>query len=178
MSALAALERRRTSTHRVSPCAVGSYGGELTSWLIGTITTGAPRSRAPQSIAEFDEYNLRRPTCRTVIRWEPRPYTADGERIYRENRRSRIRADYDAELIWGRRWIPSSRSRNRTPSTTHWSISHSGSDFAVFPRRHVDGSQADGELTRLWLGLARRALCANRGHPIALWARYREREDS
>ena len=131
-----------------------SYGGELTSWLIGhdhrwrTAVSGAAVN------SEFDEYNLSTSNVQDRYPLGTSPYTDDGQRVYRENSPITYYAQITTPtLIWGTTQDPV------VPITQSYALYHALTDnhvpvrFAVFPA--ATHGPADPrqtlELTRLWL---------------------------
>jgi dipeptidyl aminopeptidase/acylaminoacyl peptidase len=131
-----------------------SYGGELTSWLIGH----DHRWRAAVSGAavnnEFDEYNLSTSNVQDRYPLGTSPYAADGARVYRENSPITYFASITTPtLIWGTTLDPV------VPITQSYALYHALHEnhvpvrFAVFPASThgpADPRQR-AELTRLWL---------------------------
>jgi len=131
-----------------------SYGGELTSWLIGH----DHRWRAAVSGAavnnEFDEYNLSTSNVQDRYPLGATPYTDDGERIYRENSPiTNYKQITTPTLIWGTTLDPV------VPITQSYALYHALTEnhvpvrFAVFPASTHGPTDArqTAELTRIWL---------------------------
>ena len=97
-----------------------SYGGELTSWLIGHYHVWRAAVSGAAVNSEFDEYNLSTSNVQDRYPLGASPYTDDGQRIYRDNSPiTYYAADHDADADLGHdarsRSCP---SRSRTRSTT------------------------------------------------------------
>jgi dipeptidyl aminopeptidase/acylaminoacyl peptidase len=154
MSGLAALERRPdVDASRVAVCG-WSYGGELTSWLIGHYHNWRAAVSGAAVNSEFDEYNLSTSNVQDRYPLGTSPYTGDGERIYRENSPITYYAQITTPtLIWGTTLDPV------VPITQSYALYHALVDnhipvrFAVFPAttHGPDGPKQTAELTRLWL---------------------------
>ncbi|MGA7201149.1 MAG: S9 family peptidase [Candidatus Cybelea sp.] len=154
MSGLAALERRpNVDASRVAVCG-WSYGGELTSWLIGHYHNWRAAVSGAAVNSEFDEYNLSTSNVQDRYPLGTSPYTGDGQRIYRENSPITNYAQITTPtLIWGTTLDPV------VPITQSYALYHSLVDnrvpvrFAVFPAatHGPDGPGQTAELTRLWL---------------------------
>jgi|HubBroStandDraft_2_1064218.scaffolds.fasta_scaffold00035_13 dipeptidyl aminopeptidase/acylaminoacyl peptidase len=154
MSGLAALERRpNVDASRVGVCG-WSYGGELTSWLIGHYHNWRAAVSGAAVNSEFDEYNLSTSNVQDRYPLGTSPYTGDGERIYRENSPITYYAQITTPtLIWGTTLDPV------VPITQSYALYHALVDnhvpvrFAVFPAatHGPDGPRQTAELTQLWL---------------------------
>ncbi|MGC2635224.1 MAG: S9 family peptidase [Candidatus Cybelea sp.] len=154
MSGLAALERRpNVDASRVAVCG-WSYGGELTSWLIGHYHNWRAAVSGAAVNSEFDEYNLSTSNVQDRYPLGTSPYTRDGQRIYRENSPITYYAQITTPtLIWGTTLDPV------VPITQSYALYHALVDnhvpvrFAVFPAatHGPDGPRQTAELTRLWL---------------------------
>lgn len=154
MSGLAALERRpNVDASRVAVCG-WSYGGELTSWLIGHYHNWRAAISGAAVNSEFDEYNLSTSNVQDRYPLGTSPYTGDGERIYRENSPITYYAQITTPtLIWGTTLDPV------VPIAQSYALYHALVDnhipvrFAVFPAttHGPDGPRQTAELTRLWL---------------------------
>jgi dipeptidyl aminopeptidase/acylaminoacyl peptidase len=154
MSGLAALERRpNVDASRVAVCG-WSYGGELTSWLIGHYHNWRAAVSGAAVNSEFDEYNLSTSNVQDRYPLGTSPYTDDGERIYRENSPITYYAQITTPtLIWGTTLDPV------VPIAQSYALFHALVDnhvpvrFAVFPAttHGPDGPRQTAELTRLWL---------------------------
>ncbi len=154
LAGLNALERRGGIDASRVAVSGWSYGGELTSWLIGH----DHRWRAAVSGAavnnEFDEYNLSTSNVQDRYPLGASPFTADGQRIYRDNSPITYYAQITTPtLIWGTTQDPV------VPITQSYALFHALTDnhvpvrFAVFPASThgpADPRQT-AELTRLWL---------------------------
>jgi dipeptidyl aminopeptidase/acylaminoacyl peptidase len=151
---LAALERMpEIDASRVAVCG-WSYGGELTSWLIGHYHDWSTAVSGAAVNSEFDEYALSTSNVQDRYPLGTSPYTDDGQRIYRDN--SPI-TYYDQittpTLIWGTTLDPV------VPITQSYALYHALRDnrvpvrFAVFPAatHGPDGPRQTAELTKLWL---------------------------
>jgi dipeptidyl aminopeptidase/acylaminoacyl peptidase len=154
MSGLAALERRPdVDASRVAVCG-WSYGGELTSWLIGHYHNWRAAVSGAAVNSEFDEYNLSTSNVQDRYPLGTSPYTGDGERIYRENSPITYYAQITTPtLLWGTTLDPV------VPITQSYALYHALVDnhipvrFAVFPAatHGPNGPKQTAELTRLWL---------------------------
>jgi dipeptidyl aminopeptidase/acylaminoacyl peptidase len=154
MAGLAALER----SPAIDPARVAvsgwSYGGELTSWLIGHYHVWRTAVSGAAVNSEFDEYNLSTSNVQDRYPLGASPYTDDGQRIYRENSPITYYAAITTPtLIWGTTQDPV------VPITQSYALFHALSEnhvpvrFAVFPATThgpADPRQT-AELTRLWL---------------------------
>ncbi len=131
-----------------------SYGGELTSWLIGHDHRWRAAVSGAAVNSEFDEYNLSTSNVQDRYPLGTSPYTDDGQRIYRDNSPityyGQIRTP---TLIWGTTLDPV------VPITQSYALYHALRDnhvpvrFAVFPATtHGPANpRQTAELTRLWL---------------------------
>jgi dipeptidyl aminopeptidase/acylaminoacyl peptidase len=154
MSGLAALQRLpNVDASRVAVCG-WSYGGELTSWLIGHYHNWRTAISGAAVNSEFDEYNLSTSNVQDRYPLGTSPYTGDGERIYRENSPITYYTQIvTPTLIWGTTLDPV------VPITQSYALYHALVDnhvpvrFAVFPAstHGPDGPRQTAELTRLWL---------------------------
>jgi dipeptidyl aminopeptidase/acylaminoacyl peptidase len=154
MSGLAALERRpNVDASRVAVCG-WSYGGELTSWLIGHYHNWRAAVSGAAVNSEFDEYNLSTSNVQDRYPLGTSPYTGDGERIYRENSPITYYAQITTPtLIWGTTLDPV------VPITQSYALYHALVDnhvpvrFAVFraATHGPGGPRQTAELTQLWL---------------------------
>ena len=77
-------QNRRVDASRVAVSG-WSYGGELTSWLIGHVHTWRAAVSGAAVNSEFDEYNLSTSNVQDRYPLGASPYTGDGQRIYRDN---------------------------------------------------------------------------------------------
>lgn len=131
-----------------------SYGGELTSWLIGHDHRWRAAVSGAAVNSEFDEYNLSTSNVQDRYPLGASPYTGDGERIYRENSPITYYAQITTPtLIWGTTQDPV------VPIAQSYALYHALHDngvpvrFAVFPASThgpADPRQR-AELTALWL---------------------------
>jgi dipeptidyl aminopeptidase/acylaminoacyl peptidase len=131
-----------------------SYGGELTSWLIGHDHRWRAAVSGAAVNSEFDEYNLSTSNVQDRYPLGASPYTDDGQRIYRDNSPITYYAQITTPtLIWGTTLDPV------VPITQSYALYHALHDnhvpvrFAVFPAAThgpADPRQT-AELTRLWL---------------------------
>ncbi|MBV8067277.1 MAG: S9 family peptidase [Candidatus Eremiobacteraeota bacterium] len=155
LAGLDALERRGdTDPSRVAVCG-WSYGGELTSWLIGHDHRWRAAVSGAAVNSEFDEYNLSTSNVQDRYPLGTSPYTDDGERIYGENSPiTYYRQITTPTLIWATTQDPV------VPITQSYALYHAMNDnhipvrFAVFPASThgpADPRQT-AELTTLWLG--------------------------
>ncbi len=146
----------RTGSIDASRIAVSgwSYGGELTSWLIGHDRRWRAAVSGAAVNSEFDEYNLSTSNVQDRYPLGTSPYTDDGQRIYRENSPITYYAQIvTPTLIWGTTLDPV------VPITQSYALYHALHDnnvpvrFAVFPAAShgpADPRQT-AALTRLWL---------------------------
>jgi dipeptidyl aminopeptidase/acylaminoacyl peptidase len=132
-----------------------SYGGELTSWLIGHDHRWRAAVSGAAVNSEFDEYNLSESNVQDRYPLGATPYTDDGERIYRQNSPITYYAQITTPtLIWGTTLDPV------VPITQSYALYHALVEnhvpvrFAVFPASTHGPADArqTAELTRLWLG--------------------------
>ncbi len=131
-----------------------SYGGELTSWLIGHDHRWRAAVSGAAVNSEFDEYNLSTSNVQDRYPLGSSPYTDDGRRIYRDNSPITYFAQITTPtLIWGTTLDPV------VPIVQSYALYHALHDnhvpvrFAVFPaptHGPADPRQT-AELTRLWL---------------------------
>jgi dipeptidyl aminopeptidase/acylaminoacyl peptidase len=154
LSGLAALERLPNVDASRVAVSGWSYGGELTSWLIGHYHTWRAAISGAAVNSEFDEYNLSTSNVQDRYPLGASPYTDDGERIYRDNSPITYYAAITTPtLIWGTTQDPV------VPITQSYALYHALTDrrvpvrFAVFPASThgpADPRQT-AALTRLWL---------------------------
>jgi dipeptidyl aminopeptidase/acylaminoacyl peptidase len=131
-----------------------SYGGELTSWLIGHDHRWRAAVSGAAVNSEFDEYNLSTSNVQDRYPLGASPYTDDGQRIYRDNSPITYYAQITTPtLIWGTTLDPV------VPITQSYALYHALHEhhvpvrFAVFPASThgpADPRQT-ADLTRLWL---------------------------
>jgi dipeptidyl aminopeptidase/acylaminoacyl peptidase len=153
MAGLAALERQPGVDASRVAVSGWSYGGELTSWLIGHYVWRAAVSGAAVN-SEFDEYNLSTSNVQDRYPLGTSPYTGNGQRVYRDNSPITYYAQITTPtLIWGTTLDPV------VPITQSYALFHALTDnhvpvrFAVFPATThgpADPRQT-AALTRLWL---------------------------
>ena len=154
LAGLSALERLGgVDGSRVAVCG-WSYGGELTSWLIGHDHRWRAAVSGAAVNSEFDEYNLSTSNVQDRYPLGTSPYTDDGQRIYRDNSPITYYAQITTPtLIWGTTLDPV------VPITQSYALYHALHDnhvpvrFAVFPAAThgpADPRQT-AELTTLWL---------------------------
>lgn len=131
-----------------------SYGGELTSWLIGHYHQWRAAVSGAAVNNEFDEYNLSTSNVQDRYPLGATPYTGDGQRVYRENSPITYYAQISTPtLIWSTTQDPV------VPITQSYALFHALTEnhvpvrFAVFPAStHGPADpQQTAELTRLWL---------------------------
>ncbi|HEY6450073.1 MAG TPA: prolyl oligopeptidase family serine peptidase [Candidatus Cybelea sp.] len=131
-----------------------SYGGELTSWLIGHDHRWRAAVSGAAVNSEFDEYNLSTSNVQDRYPLGTSPYTDDGQRIYRDNSPITYYGQVTTPtLIWGTTLDPV------VPITQSYALYHALRDnhvpvrFAVFPATtHGPANpRQTAELTRLWL---------------------------
>jgi dipeptidyl aminopeptidase/acylaminoacyl peptidase len=132
-----------------------SYGGELTSWLIGHDHRWRAAVSGAAVNSEFDEYNLSTSNVQDRYPLGTSPYTDDGQRVYRDNSPITYYAQITTPtLIWGTTQDPV------VPITQSYALFHALQDngvqvrFAVFPASThgpADPRQT-ANLTALWLG--------------------------
>ncbi len=131
-----------------------SYGGELTSWLIGHDHRWRAAISGAAVNSEFDEYDTSESNVQDRYPLGTSPYTDDGQRIYRENSPITYYAQITTPtLIWGTTLDPV------VPIPQQYALFHALTDnhvpvrFAVFPASThgpADPRQT-AALTRLWL---------------------------
>lgn len=131
-----------------------SYGGELTSWLIGHDHRWRAAVSGAAVNSEFDEYDTSTSNVQDRYPLGTSPYVGDGERIYRENSPITYYAQITTPtLIWGTTLDPV------VPISQQYALFHALTDnrvpvrFAVFPASThgpADPRQT-AALTRLWL---------------------------
>ncbi len=131
-----------------------SYGGELTSWLIGHDHRWRAAVSGAAVNSEFDEYNLSTSNVQDRYPLGTSPYTDDGERIYRENSPiTYFKQITTPTLIWGTTQDPV------VPITQSYALFHALTDnhvpvrFAVFPAstHGPEDPKQTADLTALWL---------------------------
>ncbi len=131
-----------------------SYGGELTSWLIGHDHRWRAAVSGAAVNSEFDEYNLSTSNVQDRYPLGATPYTDDGERIYRENSPITFYAQITTPtLIWGTTLDPV------VPITQSYALFHALKERHVPVRFAVFAAATHGPadprqraaLTRLWL---------------------------
>ena len=154
LAGLAALERRGGVDATRLAVSGWSYGGELTSWLIGHDHRWRAAVSGAAVNSEFDEYNLSTSNVQDRYPLGTSPYTDDGQRIYRENSPIAYYAAITTPtLIWSTTLDPV------VPITQSYALYHALHDnhvpvrFAVFPAAThgpADPRQT-AELTALWL---------------------------
>ncbi|MGB9651982.1 MAG: prolyl oligopeptidase family serine peptidase [Candidatus Cybelea sp.] len=155
LAGLDALDRRGGIDPSRAAVSGWSYGGELTSWLIGHDHRWRAAVSGAAVNSEFDEYNLATSNVQDRYPLGASPYTGDGQRIYRDNSPITYYAQITTPtLIWGTTQDPV------VPITQSYALFHALTDnhvpvrFAVFPASThgpADPRQT-AELTRLWLG--------------------------
>ena len=168
LAGLAALERTGTTDGSRVAVSGWSYGGELTSWLIGHDHRWRAAISGAAVNSEFDEYNLSTSNVQDRYPLGTSPYVDDGERIYRENSPITYYAQITTPtLIWGTTLDPV------VPITQSYALYHALRDnhvpvrFAVFPAAYArpgrpsSDCRADAPLARL----------ARRAHPSATASR-------
>ncbi len=154
LAGLAALDRLgRIDDSRVAVSG-WSYGGELTSWLIGHDHRWRAAVSGAAVNSEFDEYNLSTSNVQDRYPLGTSPYAGDGQRIYRDNSPITYYAQITTPtLIWSTTLDPV------VPIVQSYALYHALHDngvpvrFAVFPASThgpADPVQT-AELTRLWL---------------------------
>jgi dipeptidyl aminopeptidase/acylaminoacyl peptidase len=154
LAGLAALERFGDVDASRVAVSGWSYGGELTSWLIGHDHRWRAAVSGAAVNSEFDEYNLSTSNVQDRYPLGTSPYTDDGDRIYRENSPITYYAQVTTPtLIWGTTLDPV------VPITQSYALYHALHEnhvpvrFAVFPAAThgpADPRQT-AALTRLWL---------------------------
>jgi dipeptidyl aminopeptidase/acylaminoacyl peptidase len=132
-----------------------SYGGELTSWLIGHDHRWRAAVSGAAVNSEFDEYNLSTSNVQDRYPLGTTPYTGDGQRVYHDNSPITYYAQITTPtLIWGTTLDPV------VPIVQSYALFHALQEkhvpvrFAVFPAAThgpADPRQT-AALTRLWLG--------------------------
>lgn len=154
MAGLAQLERRMDIDPSRVAVSGWSYGGELTSWLIGHEHRWRAAVSGAAVNSEFDEYNLSTSNVQDRYPLGTSPFTDDGQRIYRDNSPITYYAAITTPtLIWGTTLDPV------VPITQSYALYHALHDngvpvqFAVFPAAtHGPGDPRQTvALTRLWL---------------------------
>jgi dipeptidyl aminopeptidase/acylaminoacyl peptidase len=155
MSGLAALERLPNVDSSRIAVSGWSYGGELTSWLIGHYHTWRAAVSGAAVNSEFDEYDLSTSNVQDRYPLGTSPYTDDGQRIYRENSPITYFAQITTPtLIWGTTLDPV------VPITQSYALYHALHEHHVPVRFAVFAASTHGPadalqtaaLTRLWLG--------------------------
>ncbi len=131
-----------------------SYGGELTSWLIGHYHDWRAAVSGAAVNSEVDEYNLSTSNVQDRYPLGASPYTGGGQRVYRDNSPITYYAQITTPtLIWGTTLDPV------VPIVQSYALYHALHDnnvpvrFAVFPASThgpADPVQT-AALTRLWL---------------------------
>ncbi len=162
LAGLAALERLPGIDASRVAVSGWSYGGELTSWLIGHDHRWRAAISGAAVNSEFDEYDLSTSNVQDRYPLGTSPYVGDGWRIYRDNSPITYYAQITTPtLIWGTTQDPV------VPITQSYALFHALTDnhvpvrFAVFPGRHARAGQsapnrrADPAVARL----AGRAFC-------------------
>jgi dipeptidyl aminopeptidase/acylaminoacyl peptidase len=154
MAGLAALERQPGIDASRVGVSGWSYGGELTSWLIGHYHAWRAAVSGAAVNSEFDEYNLSTSNVQDRYPLGTSPYTGDGQHVYRENSPITYYAQITTPtLIWGTTLDPV------VPITQSYALYHALTDnhvpvrFAVFPATThgpADPRQT-AALTQLWL---------------------------
>ncbi len=154
MDGLAALERQPGVDASRVAVSGWSYGGELTSWLIGHYHAWRAAVSGAAVNSEFDEYNLSTSNVQDRYPLGTSPYIGDGQRTYRDNSPITYYAQVTTPtLIWGTTLDPV------VPITQSYALYHALTDnhvpvrFAVFPATThgpADPRQT-AALTRLWL---------------------------
>ncbi len=154
MAGLDALERLPNVDASRVAVSGWSYGGELTSWLIGHYHNWRTAVSGAAVNSEFDEYNLSTSNVQDRYPLGTSPYVGDGERIYRENSPITYYAQITTPtLIWGTTLDPV------VPIVQSYALFHALQDnhvpvrFAVFAAstHGPDGPGQTAALTRLWL---------------------------
>ncbi len=154
MSGLAALERFAYVDRTKVAVSGWSYGGELTSWLIGHYHDWRAAVSGAAVNSEFDEYNLSTSNVQDRYPLGTSPYAAGGAGVYRENSPITYFSQITTPtLIWGTTLDPV------VPIVQSYELYHALRErhvpvrFAVFPASThgpADPVQT-AELTRLWL---------------------------
>ena len=154
MAGLAALERLPNIDATRAAVSGWSYGGELTSWLIGHYHNWRTAVSGAAVNSEFDEYNLSTSNVQDRYPLGATPYTGDGERIYRENSPITYYSQVTTPtLIWGTTLDPV------VPITQSYALYHALLEnhvpvrFAVFPASTHGPAEPrqTAALTQLWL---------------------------
>jgi len=131
-----------------------SYGGELTSWLIGHDHRWRAAVSGAAVNSEFEEYNLSTSNVQDRYPLGTSPYTGDGQRVYHDNSPITYYGQITTPtLIWGTTLDPV------VPITQSYALFHALTDnhvpvrFAVFPAstHGPADSRQTAALTRLWL---------------------------
>ena len=154
MEGLAALEK----ANPIDPQRVGvsgwSYGGLLTTWLIGHSHDFHAAVSGAAVNDEFEEYNLSTSNVQDRYLLKAAPYTGDGQRIYSEQSPITYYRDIATPtLIWGTTGDPV------VPIPQAYALYHALTDnhvpvkFLVFPAStHGPGNPVQtADLTRFWL---------------------------
>jgi dipeptidyl aminopeptidase/acylaminoacyl peptidase len=154
MAGLDALERLPNVDASRVAVSGWSYGGELTSWLIGHYHNWRTAVSGAAVNSEFDEYNLSTSNVQDRYPLGTSPYVGGGERVYRENSPITYYAQITTPtLIWGTTLDPV------VPIVQSYALFHALQDnhvpvrFAVFSAttHGPDGPRQTADLTRLWL---------------------------
>jgi dipeptidyl aminopeptidase/acylaminoacyl peptidase len=154
MDALAALEKRNP----IDPARVAvsgwSYGGLLTTWLIGHTHDFRAAISGAAVNDEFEEYNLSTSNVQDRYILKAAPYTDDGWRVYSEQSPITYYKDITTPtLIWGTTGDPV------VPIPQAYALYHALTDnhvpvkLLVFPAAtHGPGNPVQtADLTRFWL---------------------------
>ncbi len=164
LAGLTALEQRPEVDSTRVAVSGWSYGGELTSWLIGHYHFWRAAISGAAVNSEFDEYNLSTSNVQDRYPLGASPWTDDGQRIYRENSPITYYAQITTPtLIWGTTQDPV------VPITQAYALFHALTEnhvpvrFAVFPAstHGPDGPRQSAELTKLWLDWLAKHLSAS-----------------
>ncbi len=155
MAGLDALERQPDVDASRVAVSGWSYGGELTSWLIGHYHNWRAAVSGAAVNSEFDEYDLSTSNVQDRYPLGTSPYVGDGPRVYRDNSPITYFAQITTPtLIWGTTLdpvvpIPQQYALFRALTDNHVPVR-----FAVFPAStHGPADpQQTADLTRLWLG--------------------------
>jgi dipeptidyl aminopeptidase/acylaminoacyl peptidase len=151
---LAALERMPEIDGSRVAVSGWSYGGELTTWLIGHYHDWRAAVAGAAVTNEFDEYNLSESNVQDRYPLQTSPFADDGERIYHDNSPISYFAQITTPtLIWSTTLDPV------VPITQSYELYHALRErqiavrLAVFPAatHGPDGPRQTAELTRLWL---------------------------
>lgn len=155
MAGLTALEQQRSDVDPTRVAVSGwSYGGELTSWLIGHVHIWRAAVSGAAVNSEFDEYNLSTSNVQDRYPLGASPYTGDGARIYHDNSPITYFSQITTPtLIWGTTLDPV------VPITQSYALYHALHEnhvpvrFAVFPAstHGPNGPRQTAALTKLWL---------------------------